>query len=474
MDSSVSPDAGHLDAATEDVGVERDASLQDASALDATPLDAPLLDAPNDAPSADAATSPVVEALSTDFEVREGRFEFLNLDCCSLPTCAGNNPSSPYATYYLPRAPGQTAANYDEEADGTAAAWRMREDEAIIFIGTTPPESAYYGWTSYVLTREGHSIPPFMSLGDTLNQDVIHLAGHGLFNQPTVIIHTSDSITENAVREALVRAGISEASMNTDVLPADDIVMGLDAHSDTFKVIFRVALFANDPDGAAFIANPGGIVLRVTPRIQHSRVALAAPTPRVRGTGASESSELEAALDRLRQAIVATHSDRTPTDVEVLDMTPDPGDCGTRPRSTCVGDNRDATYLGSRLFHMGADEMIVAYGPNHASTGKAVYSNFAVYDIGRLYGVAGIDSRAFPGSAEDYLPGDPMASSLYAWRIARTCPHGDTHCIEIPLTCPGLSLTDWANIAFRAYLEPSTHTGPIGDELVFDRVIRLR
>jgi hypothetical protein len=55
------------------------------------------------------------------------------------------------------------------------------------------------------------------------------------------------------------------------------------------------------------------------------------------------------------------------------------------------------------------NEFIIVYGINHAATGKATYSNFAVYGADIWNGVGPINDPDFNGTAEEYLPDNPNA-----------------------------------------------------------------
>mgnify|MGYP006863481255 FL=1 len=64
----------------------------------------------------------------------------------------GNNPTSPYGMYRLPPGPGEPDKDvlvfpWDQEIDNYAkrSVWRLRPDEAVLYIGKTPPEVLYYG-----------------------------------------------------------------------------------------------------------------------------------------------------------------------------------------------------------------------------------------------------------------------------------------------------------------------------------------
>ena len=44
-------------------------------------------------------------------------------------------------------------------------------------------------------------------------------------------------------------------------------------------------------------------------------------------------------------------------------------------------------------------------------------------------------------------------------------------CIEVPEVCPGFGSLEQGSVAFRAYTEASTATGPATSELLIDRAI---
>jgi hypothetical protein len=101
-----------------------------------------------------------------------------------------------------------------------------------------------------------------------------------------------------------------------------------------------------------------------------------------------------------------------------------------------------------------------------------------------MFGLETRYSPDFGDSARQYLPDDPNADMLYAWKIARHCAEGDPYCMEVtqpvfedmygePYDCePELDLNNeemW--LAFRTYLEPATKTGPDDNELLYDQAI---
>lgn len=424
-------------------------------------------------PSPDAAPPPVdfsTAFTSNGLTAASGTFEFLDLSQCCATSCAGNNPSSPYGTVFVPPGPDETTPNPHARPDGLSDGFRLRADEAIVFVGTTPPESRYFGFTPYLNDRDdgsgGRRIVA-ASLSETLNNLVIHTDG-----SRTAVIMTGDAGTDAKARTALVAAGIPLSAINTLVFDPALSHFGSDASADTFATLFRVAI-PSDPDAlAAWIANPGAQVWRVTP-ITPAPMAIASPVARVKNVSNTETA-LTSSVDALGTAITAAFPGFTATELAVDDGVPDPASCiaGT---AVCAYDNRDTTYPATKpgiLFQDDSDFYVV-FGVDHAVSGKTEYANASVYAIQHLVGIASIASPAYPGSAQPYVTTD--ADKLYAMKIARSCGN-DPYCLEVPVgSCPtGIEANALGSIAFRTYLEPSSATAPSPTTLVRDRVLRFR
>ncbi|MEQ1505871.1 MAG: hypothetical protein ABMB14_26790, partial [Myxococcota bacterium] len=241
--------------------------------------------------------------------------------------------------------------------------------------------------------------------------------------------------------------------------------MGLEPEADTFRLQARMALFADEAVGAAYVADPPITVFRVTPHVEAAHVPLAAPPLRPRGSGTNEDAWAEA-VDALDAEIRAAYPDYRATELPTIVPTSDEEDCPP-------GCNRD-TFFAVTVHYVlppAADAFIVVFGPNHERTGKSVYSNFSVIDAEQLSSYAAVHSRQMPGSVRPYLPDHPQVDDLYAWKVARTCEAGDPYCIAVPYDCPGFSGTTQGSFAFRAYTEAATATGPSTSELVVDRAI---
>jgi hypothetical protein len=120
------------------------------------------------------------------------------------------------------------------------------------------------------------------------------------------------------------------------------------------------------------------------------------------------------------------------------------------------------------------NEFLIVYGVNHVATGKATYSNFAIYGADIWNGVGAVTDEDFAGTAEEYLPDNSNAKYLYVYKVARQC-EGDAHCFEVPWGADayGIELDQPLFITFRIYLENSTKVGPDYSEIVYDRAIKF-
>lgn len=432
------------------------------------------------------------------FTVQEGAYGYQDsIALCSagvIDNCQGGNVDAPYLAYKLPPAPGQQAPNMKvDPGDGLAFAYHLRPDEAIVQIGRTPPKAGYFSYQSYLTIRfdpgEKQYMPLFNSVGDTINNMTIKtMNAESPFNQPVIIISTADERADKLVRKAAQSAGYSRDIVNTETIPSSAVNMGLEDGTDLFGFVSRIAVPDNRGELDAYIKDPGSVILRLTPK-ESKQEPFSAQALRVRGTGETEL-DLLPAVEELRQAILARHGNLQATEVPAYVALPE-GFSATSSGVNTLGDNRDAAYFSTvevdawtkagdsrreAAFTLPDDpnEFIIVYGVNHEAAGKATYSNCAVYGLQYLNGVASVDSRAYEGSAEDYLPGHPKARYLYAWKMARKS-NGDPHCVEVPAGPQryGISLDDKLIVFFRTYLEEATKVGPAHNELVTDRVIKF-
>jgi hypothetical protein len=458
------------------------------------------------------------QALEKDgFTVQQGAVGFFDLiklyNLGVFPSAYGNNPSTRYLTYFVPPAPGQELPKELIEITATlgislnaSAFWNLGPDEAVVFVGRTPPECRYFSYDHYLMSRTygNETRWIFANLGDTVNNLVINTEGtpNGAagnpFNQTTVIVTTADSGIDQRIRAAALSAGYSDNIFNTQVLPSSMLNMGLGNDSDTFFIGLRPAFYKDKQVGDNYLNNTPATVFRVTPNQTTKLDPYDYPELRVRGTGTTEFDLMDD-LEELRNAILDKYTDLNATELPTSILVPIGSDAIQRGIDA-VGPDNDACYLWSAnqtvssttpsfpdlsLYYdflrnppimLGNDsnEFIIVYGINHVATEKATYQNFVLYGANGWNGVGAIHDADFNGTAEEYLPDNPNAKYLYVYKIARNC-RDDPHCFEVP-TGPGaygIGLDQPLYIAWRSYLERATKTGPSYSEIVYDRAIKF-
>ena len=468
------------------------------------------------------------------YNVQEGLVDYpdmATLGCqCTLPTAYAYNPSSPYGIFVLPPAPNQDSNiknpysewYYEDGLYPEGYSWfvRQRPDEAIVYIGTTPPEMDYFSLIAYIYDRrhdgftfpscvntddEGYEhnratppsavdrFPIYASLGDSINNMTIKVAGgkDAPFNEPVVVIIATDQEVEQKIRKTLLKAGFPNQIINTLAVSPSIVRLGVDDVSDTLNYAWRLHS-ESTTEVENYKASPGRI-FRVSPvpAIPSSDIIpLETPNLRIRGTGTDEMNLLPA-LDALGEAIVAKYPGYDAEKIAIMPW-PEGYHCIENEQS-CLADNRDdaafaSAFNASTLNLLQGDTTLdpntfyVAYGVNHRKTGKATYTSVTVVNWRDKVSPASFKNSDMIGSAKSYLdPQDPQidpatADKLYAWKIARNCDDIDPpYCREIGVSpcTQGVGEGDPISFVFRAYLEPETQTGPAINEVIVDRVIKF-
>jgi len=424
-------------------------------------------------------------------------------------SCWGNDPTKPYLVCLAPPALGEKVDSVKFKVaeflgfKGLTAMFRLRPDEALVFVGRTPPECKYFGYTGYLMERfygnEKRVI--WANLTDSLNNLTINTEGTpngsegNPFDKNTIIVNTADRGIDERVRAAATSAGFSPAIMNTYVIPSPILNMGLENDSDTFNFFVRPSAFKEKQAGDAYAKSPSAVILRITPKDSAKLDPYGVPELRVRGTGKTEH-DLTPALDDLRKAILAKYGDLEATELETSEWIPE-GYEGLMRGINVLGPSPDALYLwtgGQLQFYPPCpslltseaekapkvftllddpDEFVIVYGANHEATGKAAFTTFGLYGADIYNGVGGVTADQYP-TAEEYLPGNPNAKRLYTYKMGRRCD--GKNCYRVPgpgLKAHGIELNQPIFIVFRAYLEPATRTGPAKSEILFDRAIKF-
>ncbi|HVN77020.1 MAG TPA: hypothetical protein VMT19_11930 [Thermoanaerobaculaceae bacterium] len=456
----------------------------------------------------------LLQVLDRDgFETLQGRFLVLDAvknACGGVIPSAWYNNVQPYMVAMLPGRVGDSPA-WETTERKLSPAYFLRQDEALLLVGSTPPPMAYFSFQTFLFMRydlDSYSYDPttggffrpyeapFAYLGDTVNSLTIRTTGWSRYDRPMVLISTGNRTTRERLRGALRAAGYPDAIVNTETLPSSLLRLGYDK-GDQFLFLMRTAIsFGGDAAMAEYkqeVTDPTLSplrVFRVRPRTEFREDPLPAPVLRTRGTGRTEM-DLVPTMEKLRQAILAQHAagfDAEELDTLLPDVFPEGYPAIQRHvvylgpgREGSAGYGRDANYLVTSWFDLPDDGFAIIYGVDHAATGKATYSSVSVYLDQKLnIGVASADSAdfaGFPHTANPYLPGDTAADKFYVWQVRRDCT-GFSACLEaksLEPTCEGKVAADApVRVGFRAYAEPATRVGPADAELVYDRVIVFR
>jgi hypothetical protein len=369
-----------------------------------------------------------------------------------------------------------------------------------------PPPAKYFGYYLFLSSKvypkgmflcdkpeactrcdkpEGCRIKQIATLGDAVNNGTIRTIGPTPFNTPVVLIYTPDQGTDARVRAALRSAGYPAAIVNTVVLPASMLNLGLDKDADDiFRIPTRNGMWEQQSAGDAYVANPPLSVFRVTPHVPAVAHPFPAPPLRVRGTGHTEM-DLMNKLGQLRQGILTNNSGLYSTEVVVTPNWYEGFDYLQQGRDPW-SDTRDGFLLSAGYLPefgnndkitLADDEFLMVYGANHVATGKATYMSITVYpgEKGKL-AIGSVYHNQFPDTATSYLPaGDPAANLMYAYKVSRNCGN-EAHCMSLSLdNCPPLTIGPDTILGpiFRNYLEPATNVGPAMPEILYDRVIKF-
>lgn len=406
------------------------------------------------------------------------------------------NPQTPYIVTGLPEVPGQ-APNTNDLA-GTSLSWRLRDDEAFVMIGVTPPPMAFFSFDLSMLSGSVDTGPLlWVAVGDPIDDRSVRTIGSTPYERPFALVYTGDQRTRTEVDQMLAAAGLAGATNHVTIPPAM-FRLGLDEGSDEFFLGIRTAV----PDAGfeealdAYRATPPLQVFRVRPKSgsadEMESVYLPDPLPvpplRVSGTGATEL-DLNPSLQLLRQRIIERYPDYEAQDVAFergfeesypglqARMVIDP------PVQGVGSTSYDGTYLISPDFSLPDGSFLVGYGANHAATGKASYMSFTVYaDAEAVVSLASKHHDELQGSARDFIADDPNADLLYAWAFSRAGEGGPTgshvttlaptdadFCAQYGTSRPVDMGT--VQIVTRVYQEPATGTRPALSELLLDRAL---
>jgi len=430
---------------------------------------------------------------AADMGLTEGSFEFFDIYDCFAPEsniCFGNNPITPYGVVRAPL----------PEEDGTQpenSGIFLREDEAILIIGTTPPDSRYFGFTPYLYTRAGDPKRQmyYASLTDTINLIKIKttgssLPGENVFKQTTALVLTADHNMYNDMVSLLAQLNIPQTAVNHLEIPVTfPLYMGYDATTaDDFSVLLRVTLSENTSELDLYLQSNPFLVYRITPNTPRAIDPVPTRPYLAEGSGVTEEQTvpgITSALDNLVTDIKRKYRVFRQNKVMITKTwyTEKIGHDCILGLEFCSGDNHDALYgidaAGAFKLSYDPNDFIIIAGVNHKLLGKALYSNHSVYKAANLGGIISAADDVYDGSAQYHAGRNQLHyNKLYAIKIARYCSSEEMFCVEIPEPTPdnpiGANVDDILMLLNRMYVDPATTVRPSIDEIIPSQALAFK
>jgi len=430
----------------------------------------------------------------------EGNFDVLLLEDCQevvdqLGHCLGINPLTPFFTFQF---------EADAPIGHPVGVFQLGPDEAIVFVGETPPEGVYLGLQNYVYARDygsGTHDLVVATVSPSINQRNLAYVGDAdsPWGRLTAVVWTANQATGRRIEAELSAAGIPEAAINIVPIPdldstdraavtADpdfegvtvvDLRMGYEPTDDWFTVIVRMAGIPLD----SLYIDP-----RITPAAAF-KVSLDAPEPYEPfpypklppprdPTGGPEGlgDALTLLANTVRDEVLAAGLEHARLRFGTNDFD------GYRclENGTACGSIDDALYMNSfstsipptssgGMFAVGIVHPDVP--SRYAGAPELAYSSLTLRNEPQRMGVVGIWHTELRGTARARYPnGIPgIAPSdldlMYVWEFARDCA-GRSACTSIgdgPVEVPAGH--DF-NLTERAYLDHRTNTGPSAAAIV--------
>ncbi|WP_344657968.1 hypothetical protein [Catenulispora subtropica] len=377
--------------------------------------------------------------------------------------------------------------------------WRIRQDEAVVMIGVTPPPEAYFDFDLTTVKGPLHTGPVvWTSVGDPFNNKTIRTSGRSPYSQSFALVITGNRRTRAAVDRMLADSGLGDAT-NDQTIPSAMYRLGLDdASTDQFLVGLRTVAPKPGFEKALddYRANPPLQVFRVRPANSSGNETqpvyppepLPVPPLRVSGTGATELN-LNPTLQLLRQRIIDSHPGYVAHDLTLgrgfeeanpafqTNLQTNPPTAGSDALSN------DADDPLSPDFSLPDGSFVVSYGTDHVATGQASYSSVTLYaDDHAAVAMAAENNGQMAGSARDFIADAPNADKFYAWTFSRAGDSGPSgpHVTMLPPVntdfCAQYGASrpvDMSTITEvgRAYMQPATLTRPALSSLLMDRLL---
>lgn len=428
----------------------------------------------------------VAEALTNSgYTVQQGEISKLDpVDFCRArytPNANGNNAAFPYMGIQLPPSPGKDTIYY------IPITFTLKEEEAVVMVGQTPPECKYFSYRSYLMNRY-FEFPPQTtrtkinaSLGNTQSLYSMRkdLPVDSIFNRKYALIMAADSLIAMEIKNMILAAtsAITEKDIYFDIVPHEIIKFGNTPKGDWLNMVHRVVLFDDADEENSYLYNPPLEIMRVTPNDSSERVYFKTPGFLPKSSGINEfhlMPELELLEDGIYDAYHNTH--------QIIWIQPSPwvieGYTAIQEGADAIGEVQDALYIITSDFQLNDNDLALVYGVDHTKTGQAVYTNINIYQRKYMNGFCGVTNFEMEKSARQFVSDTVIADQLFAYTLSRHPVAGNPFNYVIPLdtfnTLKGINLEDSVFIGTRLYINSVTKIAPDPQEVILDRTVLLR
>lgn len=417
-----------------------------------------------------------------------------------------------YARFFTTKGPKGAASNM---------LYRLTDAEAAVMIVTLPPQAAYWGFQSYVFTRNAlsypresdvrHTVSPdpsryelLASLGNAVNNRVMIGRLGAVWGQGTVVYITTSNrqLADSLIQDARSH-GLDANRIFVEPVGAN-VMTGATAAADDMISLIRYDLPKDAKAGQDWRKNIKNNVMAFRVAASLDTPVARYPTPGYAAKTSSTEDQYTAPLDELAtllhdwletkegSPILASDMNASVRFDETGALTGLVGALCIEKGQNCLVDTQDAD--SSRLGFIGkvndAQTVFVA-GVNHAATGNADDLSLTAYSMTDYTGVVGasqsnpasvgFDNGALTGSAERTLTelglydqaSEPLRKDLpllYVARLSRDCPKTATFCLGLNAMV-GAHFHDFLAVVQRAYLKPGTTAGANPDALLTPKII---
>jgi hypothetical protein len=287
------------------------------------------------------------------------------------PTCYGQNPTTPYTilNFYTSKYPSMDGLPLTAQIQ--LGVFNLDPSQILVLYGPSPPACVYWGITLYLLSDpdkcNGKTL--FATIADTMNNFNTGLPP----NKPFALVMGCNQGVLDQFRD--------------DNYNLYKLAFPYQGPNAKLYILGRTALF-DFPGGEAIYYNntrTSADLLQYRQLIDPA-LTITEPTWKPRATYYDEhihEREFDQASDRFLQVMLEAYPEYTY--VFTVPTEPFPYDNGyecIESCSNCNGDNRDTVYTLAYIPYeiQSEQQLVVVFGFNHSTTGKAVYTNLSVYN----------------------------------------------------------------------------------------------